>query len=206
MPTTVHRPSTKAELVSLKAELRVARDGLELLERKRDMLMAEGLKRLREASTLRQEVTRSWTVIINQWQDTLEHEPLRTLSHLAAAVDPAPPMEDSSRRWMSVELADFSMEKPALRLLGSVTRVGIRPEQVRGMLAELLPELIKLMALETCIRRIAAALKQCHRQVNALDQVIIPELVREKTRIEQRLEEKEREAIFQVKRLKARLL
>ena len=62
------------------------------------------------------------------------------------------------------------------------------------------------MALETSIRRIAAALKQCHRQVNALNQVVIPELAEEKTRIEQRLEEKEREAIFQVKRLKARLL
>ena len=33
MPTTVHRPSTKAELVSLKTELRVAQDGLDLLER-----------------------------------------------------------------------------------------------------------------------------------------------------------------------------
>lgn len=206
MPTTIHRPSTKAELVSLKTELRVAQDGLDLLERKRDMLMSEGLKQLRQAKTLRQEVTQVWAVIQKHWQDTLEHESLHALQWLADAVEQPAPLRDNSRRWMSVVLAEFSLDKPTLKLLGSVTQIGIRPEQVRGKLGNLLPELVKLMALETNIRRIAAALKQCHRQVNALNQVIIPELAQEKKRIEQRLEEKEREAIFQVKRLKARLL
>ncbi|GGK56463.1 V-type ATP synthase subunit D [Amphritea balenae] len=206
MPTTVHRPATKAELVSLKIELRVAQDGLDLLERKRDMLMAEGLKQLRQAKTLRQEVTKAWAVIHNNWQDTLEHESPHTLKRLAEAVEHSALPGDSNRRWMSVELAELSLEKQPLRLLGSISQVGIRPEQMRGMLAELMPDLVTLMSLETNIRRIADSLKQCHRQVNALNQVVIPELAQEKSRIEQRLEEKEREAIFQVKRLKARLL
>lgn len=206
MPTTAHRPSTKAELVSLKTELRVAQDGLDLLEHKRDMLMSEGLKRLRQAKTMRQEVTQAWAVIQKHWQDTLEHESLHALKQLADAVEQPAPLRDNSSHWMSVELAELSLEKPTLKLLGSVTQIGIRPEQVRGGLGELMPELIKLMALETSIRRIATALKQCHRQVNALNQVVIPELTEEKVRIELRLEEKEREAIFQVKRLKARLL
>ncbi|MCW8331553.1 V-type ATP synthase subunit D [Photobacterium sp. SDRW27] len=206
MPLTVHRPATKAELVSIKTELKIAREGLDLLERKRDMLMAEGLKQLRQAKTLRQQVTQAWAVIQNHWQDTLEHESFQTLKRLADAVEQPAPLQDNSHRWMSVELAELSLAKPAPKLLGSITQVGIRPEQVRGKLGELMPELAKLMTLETNIRRIAAALKQTHRQVNALNQVIIPELTREKNRIEQQLEEKEREAIFQIKRLKARLL
>ncbi|WP_432473082.1 V-type ATP synthase subunit D [Amphritea sp. HPY] len=206
MPTTAHRPATKAELVSLKTELRVARDGLGLLERKRDMLMSEGLKQLRQAKLLRQEVTQAWLVIQNHWQVTLEHESFQTMKRLADAVEQSTPLQDNGHRWMSVKLAELSLPKPTLKLLGSVTQIGIRPEQVRGKLGDLLPELVKLMALETNIRRIAAALKQCHRQVNALNQVIIPELAQEKNRIEQRLEEKERESIFQIKRLKARLL
>lgn len=206
MPTTVHRPATKAELVSIKTELKVAREGLDLLERKRDMLMAEGLKQLRQAKTLRLQITQVWAQIQDHWQDTLEHESIQTLKRLAEAVEQPAPLQDGSRHWMSVELAELSQPKPTLKLLGSVTQVGIRPEQVRGKLGELMPELVKLMTLETNVRRIAAALKQTHRQVNALNQVIIPELAREKNRIEQQLEEKEREAIFQIKRLKARLL
>ncbi|MDX1301474.1 V-type ATP synthase subunit D [Photobacterium sp.] len=206
MPITVHRPATKAELVSIKTELKVSREGLDLLERKRDMLMAEGLKQLKQAKTLRQEVTQAWAVIQNHWLDTLKHESFQTMKQLADTVEQPAPLQDNSHRWMSVELAELSQLKPTLKLLGSVTQIGIRPEQVRGKLGELMPELVKLMALETNIRRIAAALKQCHRQVNALNQVIIPELAREKNRIEQQLEEKERETIFQIKRLKARLL
>lgn len=206
MPTTIHRPVTKAELVSLKTELKVAREGLDLLERKRDMLMAEGMKQLKQAKTLRQQVTHAWTEIQNHWQGTLEHESFQPLKLLADAVEQPAPLQVNNHRWMSVELTDLSLPKQRLKLLGSVTQVGIRPELVRGKLADLMPELAKLMALETNIRRITAALKQTHRQVNALNQVIIPELAREKIRIEQQLEEKEREAIFQVKRLKARLL
>ncbi len=206
MPITVHRPATKAELVSIKTELKVAREGLDLLERKRDMLMAKGLKLLRQAKTLRQQLTQTWVEIQEHWQDTLEHESFQTLKRLADAVEPPAPLQDNSHRWMSVELTELSLPKPTLKLLGSVMQIGLRPELVRGKLAELMPELVKLMTLETNIRRIAAALKQTHRQVNALNQVIIPELAREKTRIEQQLEEKERETIFQIKRLKARLL
>ena len=40
--------------------------------------------------------------------------------------------------------------------------------------------------------------------MNALNNVIVPELNDEKRRIEQRLEEKERESLFLIKRLKAR--
>lgn len=206
MPVTAHRPATKAELVSIKTELKVAREGQDLLERKRDMLMAKSLKLLRQAKTLRQQLTQAWVEILELWQDTLEHESVQTLKRLADTVEQPAPMQDHSHRWMSVELTVLSLPKPTLKLLGSVTQIGIRPEQVRGKLAELMPELVKLMALETNIRRIAAALKQTHRQVNALNQVIIPELAREKNRIEQQLEEKERETIFQIKRLKARLL
>lgn len=206
MPLTVHRPATKAELVSIKTELKLAREGRELLERKRDMLMAESIKLLRQAKTLRQQMTQAWAEIREHWQATLEHESFQALKRLSDAVEQPATMQDNSHRWMSVELTELSLPKPTLKLLGSVTQIGIRPEQVRGKLAELMPELVKLMTLETNIRRITAALKQTHRQVNALNQVIIPELAREKIRIEQQLEEKEREAIFQIKRLKARLL
>ncbi len=206
MRTTGMRAATKAELVLIRGELRVSREGLELLERKRDKLMAEGMNLLKQAGPLRLQVTREWERIQRDWQDTLEYQSYHRLKAFAESVQQPPPLTGQNHRWMSVKMADFNYPKPKLEPLGSVIEIDIRPEQVRGATNKLIPELIQLMNLETSIRRIAVALKQCHRQVNALSQVIIPELVAEKSRIEQRLEEKEREAIFQVKLLKARLL
>lgn len=67
-----------------------------------------------------------------------------------------------------------------------------------------MPKLTQLMCIETNLRRITHALKQCQRQVNALEHLLIPELQSEKRWIEQSLEERDREAIFQTKRLKAK--
>jgi V/A-type H+-transporting ATPase subunit D len=206
MRTTGMRAATKAELVLIRRDLQVAREGVELLERKRDKLMAEGMKLLKQAAPLRLQLTREWERIQHDWKDTLEYQSYHRLKTFAGSVQQAPPLAGQEQRWMSVKLADFNYPKPRLEPLGSVIEIDIRPEQVRGATNKLIPELIQLMNLETSIRRIAAALKQCHRQVNALSQVITPELVSEKSRIEQRLEEKEREAIFQVKLLKARQL
>jgi V/A-type H+-transporting ATPase subunit D len=204
MRTSMRRHATRAERVRLKHEIKVAREGLELLERRRDSLMAEGLSQLARAKQQRLQVTQKWQPLAGNWRDCLEHQDPQLLKKLAQTLELAPPLSGRSRRWMSVELADYACQRPQLELLGSVTEVDIRPERVRGALADLLPELIQLMNTETNIRRISIALKRCQRQVNALTEVVIPELSQERIRVEQRLEEKEREAIFQVKLLKAR--
>jgi len=199
-------PATKTELVRMKKEIAISKEGLELLERKRDILMAEGLQLLKTAKQLRSQVTQRWALIDKNWQQAVEHQSPVSLKKLAEALPAMAPLEGGYRGWMSVKLANFSCKAPKLNFLGAVSELDLHTEQVRGALAKLLPELIELMNTETNIRRIAVALKQSHRQVNALTQVVIPELEYEKVHIEQRLEEKEREAIFQVKLLKARML
>ncbi|WP_207063884.1 V-type ATP synthase subunit D [Motiliproteus sp. SC1-56] len=204
MPGQNQRPSTKAELVRLKAELKVARDGVGLLERKRDLLMAEGIARLREARAQRRALTADWETLWMHWEAARKQAHSARLGQLAARVAPLNRVADHSHPWMSTRRAAFQLTPHELDLLGTPSEVGIAPEQVRGELKSLLPPLLELMALETNVRRIAVALKRCHRQVNALNRVVIPELSAQRRRVEQRLEEKEREAIFQVKRLKAR--
>jgi len=198
------RPATKAELVRIRLELSMAREGLSLLENKRDFLIKEGARQLGKAREKRLGLSRSWARLQEMWSDCLQMERRETLERLAAKVAKMPPLEGGERRWMSVSIAEYSQQGPKLALLGAFFDCGLRPERARGALAAMLPELVELMNLETNVRRIAMALKRCQRQVNALNYVILPELETEKKRIEQRLEEMEREALFQSKRLKAR--
>jgi V/A-type H+-transporting ATPase subunit D len=199
------RPSTKAELVRIRTEFETASTGVELLERKRDVLMMEGISQLKHARELRQQISVEWGLLEAMWEKCLQTESRSQLLLLSEAVRQQEPLQGGVRKWMSVSLAEYDCRKPALELLGAVSDCGLLPERVRGRLATLLPALVRLMNLETSIRRIALALKRCQRQVNALNNVIVPELDYEKHRIEQRLEEKERESLFLIKRLKARV-
>jgi len=199
------RPSTKAELVKIRHEFETASSGLELLERKRDALMMEGIRQLKQARELRQQITGEWGLLEAMWEKCLQAESRGQLLLLSEAVRQQQPLQGSERRWMSVSLAEYDCKRPVLELFGAVSDCGLQPERVRGRLATLLPTLVQLMNLETGVRRIALALKRCQRQVNALNNVIVPELNDQKRRIEQRLEEKERESLFLVKRLKARM-
>jgi len=128
------------------------------------------------------------------------------LRHLAQRLAFSSTVREAWRRWMSVNLAAHAYERTKLPFLGAVMDCSLRPEQVRGILHALMPELIELMNREGNVRSLARALRQCQRQVNALEEIVIPELRGERRRIEQRLEERERESLFQIKRLKGRLV
>lgn len=206
MPGMHIRPATKAEWVRIKKEIQVSREGLELLEYKRDILMAEGIRLLKQSKPLRSTLGEKMAEIEMQWKTALTHQHFEQIVHLAKDYPEQDFVTVILKRWMSVDLIDLRYMAQNPQLLASVAELEIRVEQVRGALNQLMSPLIQLMALETNIRRISLALKRSNRQVNALTRVVIPELQQDKKRIEQRLEEKERESIFQVKLLKARQL
>ncbi len=204
MPSGQQRPVTKAELVRMRQELMLAREGLELLERKRDQLMAMGLDRLRQSRALRLAVTEQWKKIADMWKDTLASENRTKLQYLAGKLTACKPLAADSGSWMSVDITEYRFEPVKPRLMGAIMDCSDKTEQTRGAVYAFMPELVRLMSLETQVRRITKALKRCHRQVNALNHLIIPELDREEKRIINSLEERDRESMFQIKRLKAR--
>jgi len=69
---------------------------------------------------------------------------------------------------------------------------------------ELLPTAAHLAEIEVSCRRLATELQKTRRKVNALENIFIPEHRDTIRFIEAALEEKDREALFQLKRLKDR--
>ena len=71
-------------------------------------------------------------------------------------------------------------------------------------------ELLKLVArmaeIRTMVWRLAKEVRRTQRRVNALEKIVIPDVVETKKFIEDVLEEREREVFFVQKILKARLL
>lgn len=204
MRTEHQRPVTKAEWVRLRQSIAVSENGLELLEHKRDRLMIEAMRLLRLARSQRLLVTRDWGDLLETWDKVKQRHSIGQINALMTTAPVTHSLTGQRQHWMSVDFTQWSINLLPMRLLTSPTVADLSLEQSRGQFHTLLPELIALMETESRIRSVARALKRCHRQVNALTEVVIPELKADKRRIEQRLEEKDRESIFQVKLLKAR--
>lgn len=134
MATMHHISATKSELIRIRAELSLSSEGLTLLERKRDSLMAEAMKLLKDAKVMRLDLTKQWKAVEKQWDRALVTDHPDRLQQLAGAVVPLQPLHGKESNWMSVMLSDFRCEQPGLGLLGAVSDCSIRPEKARSRL------------------------------------------------------------------------
>jgi V/A-type H+-transporting ATPase subunit D len=63
--------------------------------------------------------------------------------------------------------------------------------------------LIKLAETETAMRRLGSEIQMNRRRVNALEQILIPELKSQAKYIKNAIEEREREDLFRLKKVKS---
>lgn len=201
-PGTHGATVSKARLVQLRAQIELARESKQLLEQKRDHLMREALARLPASADLRRRLARRWGQMWQDWQECLAKEGGERLQQLATQVAAYPELTGGMGRLLGTDTCHLQARETQPGLLGAFFDCGLRPERVRGMLTALLSDLVQLMNIETCLRRLIRALQRVQRQVNALEVIVIPELEAERRYIEQTMEEREREALFQLKRLR----
>ncbi|MFH1708384.1 MAG: V-type ATP synthase subunit D [Planctomycetota bacterium] len=195
---------TRAELRVLKRRLGVVRWGHKLLKRKQEALMAEFFKNLAQY----REAERATAVAMAAAGRAV------TLAEMAAG---------------RVNLWSFAMTR-AGRMTVATGRTGfmgttlpeIRPvhdhretelipgESVYNFQAaleaeKLVAQLIHLAAVEARTRVLLDEIERTKRRVNALERRVIPSLEEDQKFIEGRLDELEREALFALKRIRAKI-
>ena len=84
---------------------------------------------------------------------------------------------------------------------GIITMSGRIDETAERFEAEL-DLLIELAETETAMRRLGAEIQMNRRRVNALEQILIPELKNQAKYIKNAIEEREREDLFRLKKVK----
>ncbi len=87
----------------------------------------------------------------------------------------------------------------------SLPATSARVDDVTDAFEAELDLLVELAAVEARLRRLGDEIKATSRRVNALDNVFLPRLDDEMRRIATTLEEREREDVFRLKRVKQRL-
>lgn len=200
--------ATRAQLLAKKKQILLARQGRDLLKQKRNAL-------LKELMRLAEQVVRS--------SDELEQSVGEAVAALALAE-----ALDGPEAVHSAALAaqgQISLTVNVTNIMGVLTPVIEQKSLVRGPLdrgyslnsvssrveaaAEAfesqLELIIELASSEMRLRRLAEEIGRTTRRVNALENVLIPRLEAQRNYIQMALEEREREDLFRLKRVKLKL-
>ncbi len=200
--------TTRSELIGLKKKVKLAESGHKLLKKKRDGLILEFFTVLKDAKDVRKQLSEKYAKAYSLLSQTVALEGSVEIKSLAMALKEKPSVELKVRNIMGVTIPEVKtsrirkgMAERGYGLLGT----SIRMEQTITAYEELLEAILKAAETETKLRKILLEIEKTKRRVNSLEFVLIPRLKEQAGFIRFRLEEMERENIFKMKLVKAKI-
>jgi V/A-type H+-transporting ATPase subunit D len=196
---------TRMELIRKSAQIKLAEQGRDLLREKMDALIQEFFHIMESVSKSRDELE----IVANAAQRSLL---------TALAVDDSVTLKSASfatRKGLFLDIKGkniMGVPVPVLekkRVSKSVLERGYSIIGVSGRIDEAaekfemeLDLIIVLAETETSLKRLGGEIQITRRRVNALEQIMIPELKKQKKYIKNAIDEREREDLFRLKKVK----
>ncbi|MFA4825989.1 MAG: V-type ATP synthase subunit D [Methanoregula sp.] len=197
---------TRMELMRKKSQIKLAEQGRDLLREKMDALIQEFFKILNTVSNSRDELElisreADLALMIAQAVD----DPV-TLKSASFATRRSITVDITGKNIMGVPVPVIEKKRISKSMLergyGIISTSGRIDETAERFEAEL-DLLIQLAETETAMRRLGAEIQMNRRRVNALEQILIPELKSQAKYIKNAIEEREREDLFRLKKVKS---
>lgn len=197
---------TRAELLDKRAQIAIATQGMDLLKSKRDVLMIEFMSVVDETLQLSELLTKS----LEEAQYSIELARAidgREEVHSAAlAAHGEVLLEISGRRIMGVPVPIVErgpiLQRDAFSRGYSPTGVSPRVDEAAASFEAAIDAILKYAEVETKLRRLGEEITKVNRRVNALEQIRIPELAEQVSYIGSTLDERSREELFRLKKVK----
>ncbi len=193
---------TRMELLRTKKRTQLAKKGHKLLKDKRDGLMREFLKIIREAKDLRMQVD----TLLAQ---SLQHFILAQASQLPEATAIIRQLQPYSvslsvdqKTMMGVTTPQFTVSLESKNEEIGVWETSRELDVALASFQKLLPLLLQLVTVEKTAELLAKEIEITRRRVNALEYVLLPQLASATKYIRMKLDEQERAAIMTVMAVK----
>lgn len=195
-------PATKSNLIRLKEELVLAQEGLELLDQKKEILINRIGLLASKADSVRKEVNQRLLRTYAFLKDALLEYGESSVQATGLGVKTGESVVLRERSLMGVVLPlvriDLPPHKPGYGLYGTGKSMDATSQAVHKAM-EVVAELAEL---EVGIERLMAELKKTLKRINALAHIYVPTYRATIKAMEETLEEKEREALFQLKHIR----
>lgn len=200
---------THAQLLALREQIQVATAGMNLLKSKRDALLLEFMEVVDATLHLSDEMTEA--LARAQFKFELAHAyDGESAVHSAALASSGEVLVDiSGYKVMGVAVPVI---KPSPRPPRSAfnrgyapTGVSVRVDEAAQGFEEAISSILKYAEAETRLRRLGNEINKTNRRVNALEELRIPRLEESVRFIEQSLDERQREELFRLKKVKKKI-
>jgi len=196
---------TKTNLQKLRGDLKFTRQGHELLDQKRNILVMELLNLVDQVIHFQQRADETLSQAFKALEQAVLHMGKLKIKNLSSSVNIKSDITIGTRKTMGVTLpvvdTSFTDHSPYFSLKGTTFRI----DSALDLFKQALQNIGKLVALKISVIRLANEVKKTIRKVNALEKIAIPDLKDTVFYIQSRLEENERDMFVLMKLVKQRL-
>ncbi len=200
--------ATRADLLAKKNQIALARQGRDLLKEKRNALLKEFMQTAEQVMRHSDELDRCVGEAAQALALAEAIDGPETVRSAALAARGEVSLEITGANIMGVTVPLIEQKRVTRGLFDrgySLSGVSIRIDAVAAAFEAQLDLIIELAASELRLRRLAEEIGRTTRRVNALDNVLLPRLEAQRDYIQMVLEERERENLFRLKRVKLKI-
>ena len=193
---------TKGNLMLAKNSLALARQGYDLMDKKRNVLLKELMALIDEAKEIQEQIDSTFTKAYACLQRANIEHGISKVQQLAFTV----PIEESiriqTRSIMGTEIPPVKYDEKENNLTYSFSTTSESIDVAREAFREVKDLTIKLSMVENSAYRLASNIKKTQKRANALKNITIPMYTNLVHNINNALEEKEREEFTRLKVIK----
>jgi V/A-type H+-transporting ATPase subunit D len=200
--------STRLELLATKAQMTLAQQGRDLLKEKRKAMMQEFMGAAGDLLQKGEELERRAAVARRALALAEAFDGEESVRAASFAARGEASIGIDSGQVMGVPVPKFerknfsrSLKERGYSLVGTSARI----DEVARRFEEELNIVVEVAAHEATLRGLAAEIQRTSRRVNALENVTLPRLLVQCRTIQMTLEEREREDLFRLKRVKHKI-
>ncbi|MBN1496324.1 MAG: V-type ATP synthase subunit D [Spirochaetes bacterium] len=195
-------PPTKSSLRKIKTDLAFAREGFDLLEQKREILVMEIMKNVKSIKAIEERVATTLetlyasfkSAVIEMGSDIMVQKSHSEKEVYALSLDVS--------RFIGISIPAVRLDRKEITVNSSLYGTTALYDRCKTECSEMLALLAEYSAIMKSILVLSRELKKVQRKVNALEKIFIPQNEEAGKYISDRLEEMEREEIFVKKLIK----
>ena len=200
---------TRSELLERKQQITLAQQGMDLLKQKRDALLIEFMSVMDETLRLSNDLQR--TVSEAQYSLAIAKavDGVVSVRSAAMATRGEITIDMTGTKIMGVSVPVVTKGDSPMRTSFTrgyaITGVSSRIDETADKFERILDVIIEYADIETRLKRLGEEIQKTNRRVNALEQITVPALKEQVSYIRQALDERAREDLFRLKKVKKKI-
>jgi V/A-type H+-transporting ATPase subunit D len=200
---------TRSELLERKQQITLAQQGMDLLKQKRDALLIEFMSVMDETLRLSNDLQRTVSEAQYSLAIAKSVDGVVSVRSAAMATRGEITIDMTGTKIMGVSVPVVTKGDSPMRTSFTrgyaITGVSSRIDETADKFERILDVIIEYADIETRLKRLGEEIQKTNRRVNALEQITVPALKEQVSYIRQALDERAREDLFRLKKVKKKI-